>query len=67
MEQARKAHEAHQADIKKLEDELRQVEEQKAQWETTTLGTTHTGRADVHLEEAQVSWIIEFSRIWFAV
>ncbi|XP_075978364.1 structural maintenance of chromosomes 1 [Anticarsia gemmatalis] len=54
LEQARKAHEAHQADIKKLEDELREVEEQKAQWETTTLGTTHTGRADVHLEEAQI-------------
>lgn len=55
LEQARKAHEAHQADIKKLEDELKQVEEQKATWETTTLGTTtHTGRADVHLEEAQI-------------
>ncbi|CAB3227359.1 unnamed protein product [Arctia plantaginis] len=54
LEQARKAHEAHQADIKKLEDELKEVEDQKAQWETTTLGTTHTGRADVHLEEAQI-------------
>ncbi|KAJ8722343.1 hypothetical protein PYW08_004745 [Mythimna loreyi] len=54
LEQARKAHEAHQADIRKLEDELRQVEEEKAQWETSTLGTTHAGRADVHLEEAQI-------------
>ncbi|KAH9644947.1 hypothetical protein HF086_010155 [Spodoptera exigua] len=53
LEQARKAHEAHQADIKKLEDELRQIEDQKAQWEHSTLGTTHAGRADVHLEEAQ--------------
>ncbi|XP_026739403.1 structural maintenance of chromosomes protein 1A [Trichoplusia ni] len=54
LEQARKAHEAHQADIKKLEDELRQVEEQKAEWEQTTLGASHAGRADVHLEEAQI-------------
>ncbi|XP_026761933.2 structural maintenance of chromosomes protein 1A [Galleria mellonella] len=54
LEQARKAHEAHQADIKKLEDELRQVEEQKATWEQSILGTSHTGRADVHLEEAQI-------------
>ncbi|KAL0838498.1 hypothetical protein ABMA28_016621 [Loxostege sticticalis] len=53
LEQARKAHEAHQADIKKLEDELREVEEQKATWETS-VGTGHTGRADVHLEEAQI-------------
>ncbi|CAH2048943.1 unnamed protein product, partial [Iphiclides podalirius] len=54
LEQARKAHEAHQTDIRKLEDELRQVEEQKAAWEQTILGTGHTGRADVHLEEAQI-------------
>lgn len=54
LEQARKAHEAHQADIRKLEDELRQIEEEKAQWERTAVGTTHTGRTDVHLEEAQV-------------
>ncbi|CAH1638439.1 unnamed protein product [Spodoptera littoralis] len=54
LEQARKAHEAHQADIKKLEDELRQIEDQKAQWEHSTLGATHAGRADVHLEEAQI-------------
>ncbi|XP_035439690.1 structural maintenance of chromosomes protein 1A [Spodoptera frugiperda] len=54
LEQARKAHEAHQADIKKLEDELKQIEDQKAQWEHSTLGTTHAGRADVHLEEAQI-------------
>ncbi|XP_053610167.1 structural maintenance of chromosomes protein 1A [Plodia interpunctella] len=53
LEQARKAHEAHQADIKKLEDELKLVEEQKAEWEAS-VGTGHTGRADVHLEEAQI-------------
>ncbi|KAG6438651.1 hypothetical protein O3G_MSEX000115, partial [Manduca sexta] len=52
LEQARKAHEAHQADIKKLEDELKQIEEQKATWEQSS-GTGHSGRADVHLEEAQ--------------
>ncbi|KPJ15447.1 Structural maintenance of chromosomes protein 1A [Papilio machaon] len=54
LEQARKAHEAHQTDIRKLEEELRQVEEQKAAWEQTILGTNHSGRADVHLEEAQI-------------
>lgn len=53
LEQARKANEAHQADIRKLEEELRQVEEQKAAWELSA-GTSHAGRADVHLEEAQV-------------
>ncbi|XP_041979071.1 structural maintenance of chromosomes protein 1A [Aricia agestis] len=55
LEQARKAHEAHQADIKKLEDELRVVEEAKAEWEGST-GTSAAagGRADVHLEEAQI-------------
>ncbi|CAK1580677.1 unnamed protein product [Parnassius mnemosyne] len=54
LEQARKAHEAHQADIRKLEEELRQVEEQKAAWEQSILGTGPSGRADVHLEEAQI-------------
>ncbi|KAL4706076.1 hypothetical protein ACJJTC_001674 [Scirpophaga incertulas] len=39
LEQARKAHEAHQADIRKLEDELRAVEEQKAAWELAQGGT----------------------------
>ncbi|XP_046965883.1 structural maintenance of chromosomes protein 1A [Vanessa cardui] len=53
LEQARKAHEAHQADISKLEEELRQVEEQKATWEASILGTS-ASRADVHLEEAQI-------------
>lgn len=53
LEQAQKANEAHQADIRKLEEELRQVEEQKATWEQSVLGTT-TKRPDVHLEEAQV-------------
>ncbi|CAG9786992.1 unnamed protein product [Diatraea saccharalis] len=54
LEQARKAHEAHQADIRKLEEELRQVEEQKAAWERTAVGAASAGRADVHLEEAQI-------------
>lgn len=58
LEQARKAHEAHQTDIRKLEEELRQVEEQKAVWEQSILGTGHTGRADVHLEEAQVKSLL---------
>lgn len=35
LEQARKAHEAHQAHISKLEEELRQAEEQKATWEAS--------------------------------
>lgn len=65
LEQARKAHEAHQADIRKLEDELRQVEEQKAAWEQTVLGAGagHSGRADVHLEEAQVAPTLSTSHI----
>ncbi|XP_068633739.1 structural maintenance of chromosomes protein 1A [Battus philenor] len=54
LEQARKAHEAHQTDIRKLEEELRLVEEEKAAWEQSILGTGHSGRADVHLEEAQI-------------
>ncbi|KAJ0176378.1 hypothetical protein K1T71_007557 [Dendrolimus kikuchii] len=54
LEQARKAHEAHQADIKKLEDELKEIEEQKASWEQTSVGHSNGGRADVHLEEAQI-------------
>ncbi|XP_050351291.1 structural maintenance of chromosomes protein 1A [Nymphalis io] len=53
LEQARKAHEAHQADISKLEEELRLIEEQKATWEASILGTS-ASRADVHLEEAQI-------------
>lgn len=53
LEQARKAHEAHQADIRKLEEELKQIEEQKAVWEQSA-GHGHSGRADVHLEEAQI-------------
>lgn len=39
--------------LSKLEEELRQIEEQKAAWEASILGTSHS-RADVHLEEAQV-------------
>lgn len=55
LEQARKAHEAHQSDIRKLEEELREVEEQKAAWEGTAVGQAGaSGRADVHLEEAQI-------------
>lgn len=54
LEQARKAHEAHQADIRKLEEELRQVEEEKATWERSAVGAATSGRADVHLEEAQI-------------
>lgn len=59
LEQARKANEAHQADIRKLEEELRQVEEQKAAWELAA-GASHAGRADVHLEEAQVYYVYYF-------
>ncbi|XP_004923679.2 structural maintenance of chromosomes protein 1A isoform X2 [Bombyx mandarina] len=53
LEQARKAHEAHQDDIRTLEEELRTLEQQKATWETAS-GTGHSGKADVHLEEAQI-------------
>ncbi|CAH2980605.1 unnamed protein product [Chilo suppressalis] len=54
LEQARKAHEAHQADIRKLEDELRAVEEAKTAWERGAQGAAANTRADVHLEEAQI-------------
>ncbi|XP_073956370.1 structural maintenance of chromosomes 1 [Choristoneura fumiferana] len=53
LEQARKAHEAHQADLRKLEAELRAAEQQRQTWETAALGQP-AARADVHLEEAQI-------------
>lgn len=64
LEQARKANDAHQADIRKLEEELRVVETAKTEWEATVAGQSQSQGRDVHLEEAQVihqghfTWLI---------
>lgn len=47
--------------FRKLEEELRLIEEQKAQWESTITGSTSGSRSDVHLEEAQVSYLLSGS------
>lgn len=49
-----KANEAHQADIRKLEEELQQVENSKAEWEATVTVQSQNRGSNVHLEEAQV-------------
>lgn len=54
LEQARKAHEAHMLDIKKLEDELAAVEKKKEEYETQIAGESQSQGRDVHLEDAQV-------------
>lgn len=54
LEQARKAHEAHMLDIKKLEDELSAVEKKKEEYETQIAGESQSQGRDVHLEDAQV-------------
>ncbi|KFB52700.1 AGAP002947-PA-like protein [Anopheles sinensis] len=50
LEQARRAHEAHQADIKKLEDELRAVEDLRAAFENEVDGESKKRGSNVHLE-----------------
>ncbi|XP_045462498.1 structural maintenance of chromosomes protein 1A [Harmonia axyridis] len=54
LEQARKAHDAHMNDIKKLEDELAEVERTKADYEEQIAGESQSQGRDVHLEDAQV-------------
>lgn len=54
LEQARKAHEAHMNDIKKLEDELAEVEQSKADYENQIVGESQSQGRDVHLEDEQV-------------
>lgn len=62
LQQAVKANEAHQADIRKLEEELQEVENSKAEWEATVAGQSQSRGSNVHLEEAQV---ILFIRQYF--
>lgn len=54
LEQARKANEAHMNDIKKLEDELAEVERAKEEYEATIAGESQSQGRDVHLEDEQV-------------
>ncbi|XP_044268886.1 structural maintenance of chromosomes protein 1A [Tribolium madens] len=54
LEQARKAHEAHMNDIKKLEDELAEVERAKEEYESQIAGESQSQGRDVHLEDEQV-------------
>ncbi|KAJ3663667.1 hypothetical protein Zmor_007900 [Zophobas morio] len=54
LEQARKAHEAHMNDIKKLEDELAEVEKSKEEYESQIAGESQSQGRDVHLEDEQV-------------
>jgi structural maintenance of chromosome 1 len=60
LEQARKAHEAHMNDIKKLEDELGEVEQAKEEYESQIAGESQSQGRDVHLEDEQV---IEYHRL----
>jgi structural maintenance of chromosome 1 len=55
LEQARKAHEAHMNDIKKLEDELGEVEQAKEEYESQIAGESQSQGRDVHLEDEQVN------------
>ncbi|KAL1497486.1 hypothetical protein ABEB36_008443 [Hypothenemus hampei] len=54
LEQAREAHEAHMNDIRKLENELAEVEKLKAEYEEQIAGESQSQGRDVHLEDAQV-------------
>ncbi|XP_050296378.1 structural maintenance of chromosomes protein 1A [Anthonomus grandis grandis] len=54
LDQAKKAHEAHMNDIRKLEEELAEVEKAKSEWEEQIAGESQSQGRDVHLEDAQV-------------
>lgn len=54
LEQARKANEAHNNDIRKLEEELAEVEHSKEEYEATIAGESQSQGRDVHLEDEQV-------------
>nr|CAH7756245.1 unnamed protein product [Callosobruchus chinensis] len=54
LEQARKAHEAHMNDIRKLEEELAAIERKREDYETHIAGESQSQGRDVHLEDAQV-------------
>ncbi|XP_065161475.1 structural maintenance of chromosomes protein 1A [Atheta coriaria] len=54
LEQAQKADEAHNLDVKKLEDELAEVESSKSEYENAIAGESQSQGRDVHLEDEQV-------------
>ncbi|XP_017771706.1 PREDICTED: structural maintenance of chromosomes protein 1A [Nicrophorus vespilloides] len=54
LEQAKKADEAHNNDIRKLEEELAEVESSKEEYESTIAGESQSQGRDVHLEDEQV-------------
>lgn len=60
LDQARKANEAHNNDIRKLDEELAEVEKAKTEYETTIAGESQSQGRDVHLEDAQV---VEYHRL----
>lgn len=54
LEQARKANDAHNNDIAKLDEELAEVEKKKEEYEATIAGESQSQGRDVHLEDEQV-------------
>lgn len=54
LDQARKAYEAHMNDIRKLEEELAEVERARDEYEATIVGESQSQGRDVHLEDEQV-------------
>ncbi|EAA07609.3 structural maintenance of chromosomes protein 1A [Anopheles arabiensis] len=60
LEQARRADEAHQADIKKLVDELQEVEVKRAAFENEVAGESKKRGSNVHLERDLVQ---EYDRL----
>lgn len=54
LEQAKKANEAHNNDIAKLEEELEEVEKKQSAYEATIAGESQSQGRDVHLEDEQV-------------
>ncbi|XP_049535618.1 structural maintenance of chromosomes protein 1A [Anopheles darlingi] len=60
LEQARRADEAHQSDIKKLEDELHEVEAMMASFENEMAGESKKRGTNVHLEQ---NLIQEYDRL----
>lgn len=49
-----KAHEAHMNDIRKLEEELAEIERLKEEYEATIAGESQSQGRDVHLEDEQI-------------
>lgn len=60
LEQARKADEAHQSDIKKLEDELKVIAEKKKKFETELATDSKKRGSDIHLEQ---DFLKEYDRL----